>query len=165
MRKLATLRNGELCLIHNDSPKSIYPMTDWKQIANHARLGITGGPKAKVRRKKKKTGPRKPKSAPRKNDGFYASWEWAELRYKALKLNDGKCELCGASKASGAQLHVDHIKPRSKHPKLELVLSNLQVLCRTCNRGKSNKDETDWRTPTSAANDEWAAIRERLGEA
>lgn len=137
-------------------------MNNWKQIANHARLGITGLPKPKRRKVKNKPKRTKAKSAPRKNDGFYASWEWCDLRYQALKKNDGRCELCGASKQTGAVLHVDHIKPRSKYPKLELVLSNLQVLCRACNRGKSNKDETDWRAPKD---DEWAAIRERLGEA
>lgn len=44
-------------------------------------------------------------------------------------------------------IHVDHIKPRSKFPELSLVQSNLQILCADCNLGKSNKDQTDWRTP------------------
>lgn len=76
---------------------------------------------------------------------FYESREWRAVRYFALKANDGKCELCGASKATGAVLHVDHILPRSKWPKLQLEPSNLQVLCADCNLGKSNKDDTDWR--------------------
>ncbi|RYZ77711.1 MAG: hypothetical protein EOP05_00795 [Proteobacteria bacterium] len=46
---------------------------------------------------------------------------------------------------SGA-MHVDHIKPRSKYPHLELEFSNLQVLCRQCNFGKSNKYEDDFRS-------------------
>lgn len=76
---------------------------------------------------------------------FYDTPEWQALRYKALRLNNGKCELCGHGKRDGAKLHVDHIKPRSLHPELELELSNLQVLCEPCNLGKSNKDDTDWR--------------------
>lgn len=40
---------------------------------------------------------------------------------------------------------MDHIKPRSKYPHLELVFNNLQILCKNCNQGKSNIDETDWR--------------------
>ena len=40
---------------------------------------------------------------------------------------------------------VDHIKPRSRYPALELTLTNLQVLCNDCNMGKSNDDETDFR--------------------
>lgn len=75
---------------------------------------------------------------------FYESREWQELRYKAIKLSDGKCQACGIN-GKETQIHVDHIKPRSKYPELELVLSNLQILCRPCNLGKSNLDETDWR--------------------
>lgn len=79
------------------------------------------------------------------NSDFYASKEWREIRYKALVLHGASCQCCGASRKDGAKLHVDHIKPRSKFPKLELELSNLQVLCEDCNLGKSNKDQTDWR--------------------
>lgn len=73
---------------------------------------------------------------------FYNTKEWREVRYKALELGKGRCECC---KSSDKPLHVDHIKPRSKYPHLELKLSNLQVLCVDCNLGKSNKYETDWR--------------------
>lgn len=75
-------------------------------------------------------------------DGFYESRRWQELRYEALRRNGRVCVLC---KAMNIELHVDHIRPRSKYPDLELDISNLQVLCRPCNLGKSNKDETDWR--------------------
>lgn len=78
---------------------------------------------------------------------FYSTREWRQVRYQALKQNNGRCELCGASKHDGARLHVDHIIPRSKRPELELTLSNLQVLCEECNIGKSNLDATDWRKP------------------
>jgi 5-methylcytosine-specific restriction endonuclease McrA len=43
-------------------------------------------------------------------------------------------------------IHIDHIKPRSKYPELELEFDNLQVLCATCNVKKSNIDETDYRS-------------------
>lgn len=76
---------------------------------------------------------------------FYESDEWRAVRYEALKASRGVCELCGAAPSPGRPLHVDHIKPRSKYPALELVLSNLQVLCADCNLGKSNTDEIDWR--------------------
>ena len=74
--------------------------------------------------------------------GFYDSREWQELRYKVIKAHGRKCMACGIS---NVEVHVDHIKPRSKHPELALEYSNLQVLCRPCNMGKSNKDDTDWR--------------------
>ena len=78
---------------------------------------------------------------------FYNSQAWQKSRYAALRRSNGRCELCGISKAEGAIIQVDHIKPRSKHPELELDPNNLQVLCRPCNLGKSNTDSIDWRRP------------------
>jgi hypothetical protein len=76
---------------------------------------------------------------------FYDSRAWLDLRYEALKASAGRCVCCGARPSENNPLHVDHIKPRSKHPELALVQSNLQVLCKQCNVGKSNTDATDWR--------------------
>lgn len=86
-----------------------------------------------------------PKAIPKRTHEhpFYDSPEWRCLRYKALRLHGPKCQLCGSRKEP---LHVDHIKPRSIYPELELKIENLQVLCRDCNLGKSNKFEDDWRT-------------------
>lgn len=80
---------------------------------------------------------------------FYRTRSWLELRYTVLQKRGTKCECCGLSKKDGAIIHVDHIKPRSRFPNLELVESNLQVLCELCNIGKSNKYETDWKTGPS----------------
>jgi hypothetical protein len=63
------------------------------------------------------------------------------IRYDVLK-RDRRCRLCGAG-PDDAQLQVDHIVPRSKGGSNEM--SNLQVLCAICNRGKSNRDDTDLR--------------------
>lgn len=81
----------------------------------------------------------------RRTDQFYLSREWRDIRYQALLRSNGRCDCCGARPTEKSALHVDHIKPRSKFPKLEFELSNLQVLCRDCNLGKSNIDQTDWR--------------------
>lgn len=78
-------------------------------------------------------------------NSFYDSREWLSLRYEALRASAGRCVCCGARASQDNPLHVDHIKPRSKHPELALVLANLQVLCKSCNLGKSNTDDTDWR--------------------
>lgn len=75
---------------------------------------------------------------------FYSSTAWRQLRYLALK-NTGGCQCCGAKASDGVQIHVDHIKPRSRYPELELSLSNIQVLCMDCNIGKGDWDNTDWR--------------------
>jgi len=82
------------------------------------------------------------------SDEFFASLAWKKLRYAVLQKAGARCQCCGVSAASGPQLHVDHIKPRSKYPELALEESNLQVLCADCNIGKSNLDETDWRKPS-----------------
>lgn len=76
---------------------------------------------------------------------FLRSRHWLELRYRVLKRWGGRCMLCGRTAADGAIIQVDHIKPRSKFPRLALEERNLQVLCLECNGGKSNKDATDWR--------------------
>ncbi len=67
---------------------------------------------------------------------FYQRREWQELRYKVLRNHDFKCMACNNK---NKELHVDHIKPKSVYPELALVESNLQVLCKDCNLGKSNK--------------------------
>jgi 5-methylcytosine-specific restriction endonuclease McrA len=81
----------------------------------------------------------------RASKDFYKSGAWLELRYNALVLHKGECQCCGKSKKDGVIIHVDHIKPRSLWPELELELSNLQILCAECNLGKLNRDITDWR--------------------
>lgn len=74
-----------------------------------------------------------------------ASQAWRSLRYRVLAKSNRRCECCGASPMTGAVLHVDHIKPRSTHPHLELDPNNMQILCEVCNLGKSNSDDTDFR--------------------
>ena len=76
---------------------------------------------------------------------FYSSRAWKILRYQALEKYGARCQCCGATAADGVQLHVDHIKPRSKFPHLALDLDNLQVLCSDCNTGKINQFDTNWR--------------------
>jgi len=81
-----------------------------------------------------------------RDDDFYNSRDWQACRFDALKKANGCCVLCGRShREHGVVLHVDHIKPRSKAPHLQLDRSNLQVLCKDCNLGKGNRDDTDWR--------------------
>ena len=63
------------------------------------------------------------------------------LRYEIL-TRDRVCQLCGATREQ-ERLEVDHIVPRSKGG--TNGPDNLQVLCAPCNRGKSNRDDTDFR--------------------
>lgn len=70
---------------------------------------------------------------------FYQTREWRSLRWDVLKASDGRCVMCGRGRQHGVIIHVDHIKPRSKFPALELKADNLQVLCEDCNIGKGAK--------------------------
>ena len=79
------------------------------------------------------------------SDAFLGTYEWRQVRMKALKRDGAKCQCCGATPATGAVMNVDHIKPRKTHPHLALTLENLQVLCHECNHGKGNWDSTNWR--------------------
>lgn len=85
-----------------------------------------------------------PKKA-RANVRFYESDEWRALRYRVLVHYGRRCMCCGVTPADGKKMHVDHIKPRSRFPELELAFSNLQVLCEDCNLGKMARDQTDFR--------------------
>jgi|CXWL01.1.fsa_nt_gi 5-methylcytosine-specific restriction endonuclease McrA len=75
---------------------------------------------------------------------FYKTNEWRQLRYLALKNSCASCQCCGKKSSKDTVIHVDHIKPRSRYPELELCLDNLQVLCDDCNIGKGDWDETSW---------------------
>lgn len=59
------------------------------------------------------------------------------LRYDVMERDEFRCRLCGRSAAQGAVLEVDHIMPISKGGKT--TMSNLQTLCKECNRGKRDK--------------------------
>lgn len=82
---------------------------------------------------------------------FYTTKSWRYLRMKVLAARGARCECCGATAKDGARIHVDHIKPRSRYPELELDEDNLQVLCADCNLGKMAWDMTDWRAEGEAA--------------
>lgn len=58
------------------------------------------------------------------------------LRYDVLQRANFRCEACGVS-AKDARLEIDHKIPVSKGGLT--TLRNLQVLCRSCNRGKGAK--------------------------
>jgi 5-methylcytosine-specific restriction endonuclease McrA len=99
----------------------------------------------KAKKAARKNAPPKPVRQRKPNDGFYLCRAWRELRYQALVNCGARCMCCGAKADDNVRLHVDHIKPRSRYPKLELVLDNLQVLCEDCNIGKGAWDTTDFR--------------------
>ncbi len=82
---------------------------------------------------------------------FYERPEWQRLRFKILKKYGFKCMACNRSGNDRAVIQVDHIKPISIYPELALTESNLQVLCRECNMGKSNVYSDDLRPKSASA--------------
>jgi hypothetical protein len=61
-----------------------------------------------------------------------------KLRFRVLKRDGYRCQLCGATAQDGVRLEIDHKVPRAKGGSSELV--NLWTLCFPCNRGKRDED-------------------------
>ena len=59
-----------------------------------------------------------------------------------------QCSVCRKNLYREEDATIDHIKPRSKHPHLYDVESNLQILCNNCNSTKSAYDGDDWKAVT-----------------
>ncbi len=90
------------------------------------------------------TNPRKklkPKDVKKPKD-FYQTEKWLTLKKKVLRTYGCYCMKCFVKRT---EIHVDHIRPRSKRPDLELNFNNLQCLCRKCNYEKMNYNEIDYR--------------------
>jgi hypothetical protein len=68
----------------------------------------------------------------------------SDLKKLRVQLVDMYGEICMKCKSAN-QISVDHIKPYSLNKELSLELSNLQLLCKSCNSKKSNKNEIDYR--------------------
>jgi len=67
--------------------------------------------------------------------------KWQKLRKAVFRKYGKVCMKCGST----GEIHVDHIKPKSKYPELAYEFSNMQLLCRDCNYEKSNKNTIDYR--------------------
>lgn len=73
-----------------------------------------------------------------------------ELRRTIIERDKGICQICG-KKCSNNEIEIDHIQPVSKGGKT--TASNLQVLCVSCNRSKSNKWLSEIDTKSFKKND------------
>lgn len=81
---------------------------------------------------------------------FYRSESWKSLRKRFIdSLPYGSKRVCSCCGKKSASLHVDHIIPISIDPTKRLDINNLQLLCKACNLGKSNKDTTRMTTLTT----------------
>lgn len=114
--------------------------------------------KRRKRRLRKKNRSRKLSSKERllssTGDKFYLSRQWLILKRRVLHHYGLRCMRC---EAVNTELHVDHIRPKSKAPHLSLTFSNLQVLCRDCNIRKSNLHAIDYREKRRGKVRQWTA--------
>ena len=65
----------------------------------------------------------------------------AAQKTEILKRDNYKCVICGRSKTDGAELHVDHIKPKDQGGKA--TIANGQTLCAQHNFMKKNLNQTE----------------------
>jgi len=66
----------------------------------------------------------------------------AKTKKAILERDDYKCVLCNKGEKEGAELHVDHIKPKDKGGKA--TIDNGQTLCSECNILKKRYGTTDF---------------------
>jgi|TARA_R100000900_G_scaffold133987_1_gene110998 hypothetical protein len=77
----------------------------------------------------------------------YYNERWRILRSELFEVYGAACSVCGRNyKTDGVVIQGDHIQPKIKRPDIALYFSNLQVLCRDCNVGKSYYYNTDHRS-------------------
>lgn len=62
----------------------------------------------------------------------------AKVRREVFAKGGGRCAACGSTD----NLHIDHIRPYSRRGRHHL--SNLRLLCRTCNLKKGDKLDRHW---------------------
>ena len=60
------------------------------------------------------------------------------VRFRIIQRAGGRCHICGRSAQDGVELEVDHIIPIARGG--DSRESNLQTLCRECNRGKGSTE-------------------------
>lgn len=68
------------------------------------------------------------------SENFYKSSDWKIVKDWLFRRYKYRCVCCGVKR----NLHVDHIIPISINPEYCLRFENLQYLCETCNKIKSN---------------------------
>ena len=81
-------------------------------------------------------------------DNFYSSSAWKKVRKQAIKRDDGYCQRCliKYNIITTSSLEGHHIKPRSKpkYKHLELELTNIATLCKSCNLALGTQEFLDF---------------------
>ena len=73
-----------------------------------------------------------------KHPNWKGGKSWSYL-VKIIRIRDDyTCQICGLRDIE--IIEVDHVKPKSKHPKLKYEINNLMCLCPNCHRRKTLRD-------------------------
>lgn len=73
---------------------------------------------------------------------FYKTARWIAFRKYAMSLTENAlCRTCKESGLIVPATQLDHIKPRKEHPELAYEIENMQGLCLSCHRKKTNRGE------------------------
>ena len=78
------------------------------------------------------------------------------IRHQVFKQDGYRCRECGASKDDGATLEIDHIVPIANGGTNDI--SNLQTLCKKCNRGKYTDEWVGGETDLEVAENEYKQL-------
>ena len=83
---------------------------------------------------------------PRRAGGFYDTPQWKAVRRLVLVRDGYRCTVCGCSVRGKGKARVDHVRSINERPDLALALSNLRVLCGSCDN--QSHREKGHKTPT-----------------
>ena len=68
---------------------------------------------------------------------FWSGGKRAYIRKQVLERDNYTCQNCGLKNDLVGFMDTDHIKPKSKFPKLKYIPENLITLCPNCHRIKT----------------------------
>jgi 5-methylcytosine-specific restriction endonuclease McrA len=71
----------------------------------------------------------------------YTQNQFKKMRVRLINEYGEKCMKCNST----SQIEVDHIIPYSWNPDLSMDYGNLQLLCKSCNIKKGNRNANDFR--------------------
>ena len=66
-----------------------------------------------------------------------------QIRNALKDVTASKCAYCEAYIDDVSYAHIEHIRPKKKHPSLVCVWNNLTIACTRCNTNKGDYDDED----------------------
>jgi hypothetical protein len=124
---------GKHYKMSEETKKKISLANQGKKLSSETRLKISLS----------KTGKKRPDMVGSNNKSWLGG-RYTYFKNKALIRDNYTCQKCGFSDKN--IMIVDHIKPKSIYPELELDINNLMTLCPNCNATKTLNDIKKYQT-------------------